>query len=317
MVLRALAMVMAMGARVDGLKFNPFSMSKNKLLGKLWEPVRGTSPGPPRSGACAAVDESGRTWLFGGYAEEADGSRAVVNDLWVYNGLDTEGSGGWSLAQPPSDDFKPGLLIDYSTRPRARLVSAAAVVEHELLVIGGTWGTESTPPPTISPPHTTTPTAPHPHPPQGWDPGLEGDGGEILEDVWALDLETQEWSKCESPLPRGSVDSYGGTIAEPMPHASHHHHPIPTQSTYRTTHGRRSQTLVSPRRVQRERCGGVPHVPMRGLGVGVGPKGASVQGAAHDGGSADVPGTACGCGEYEGGSASGWSAGWFGRRVGR
>jgi Kelch motif len=27
----------------------------------------------------------------------------------------------------------------------------------------------------------------------GWDPGLKRDGGEILNDVWALDLETLEW----------------------------------------------------------------------------------------------------------------------------
>ena len=56
----------------------------------------------------------------------------------VYDGPGTEGSeGGWSLVQPHADDYKRGLLIDYSTRPRSRLVSAAVVAEHELLVIGG------------------------------------------------------------------------------------------------------------------------------------------------------------------------------------
>ena len=134
----AAAILIAMGLGVvEGLQFNPFSMSKNKRAGKLWEPVGGTAP-PPRSGSCAAVDQNGRTWVFGGYAEEADGSRAVVNDVWVYDGPGAEGGeGGWSLAQPHADDYKRGLLIDYSTRPRSRLVSAAVVAEHELLVIGG------------------------------------------------------------------------------------------------------------------------------------------------------------------------------------
>lgn len=27
----------------------------------------------------------------------------------------------------------------------------------------------------------------------GWDPGFKRDGGEILNDVWALDLKTAEW----------------------------------------------------------------------------------------------------------------------------
>lgn len=31
----------------------------------------------------------------------------------------------------------------------------------------------------------------------GWDPGTKGDGGEILNDVWRLDLHAKLWSKAE------------------------------------------------------------------------------------------------------------------------
>lgn len=29
----------------------------------------------------------------------------------------------------------------------------------------------------------------------GWDPGMKQDGGEILNDIWTLDLKTAEWQE--------------------------------------------------------------------------------------------------------------------------
>ena len=36
----------------------------------------------------------------------------------------------------------------------------------------------------------------------GWDPETAGTGGQILDDVWALDLATRTWTEC-APMPRG------------------------------------------------------------------------------------------------------------------
>jgi hypothetical protein len=72
----------------------------------------------------------------------------------------------WECVQPatPRDDI---------SRPGPRLASASAVVGNKLLIFGG------------------------------WDPETAGTGGRILDDVWALDLGTLEWSRCAAPMPRG------------------------------------------------------------------------------------------------------------------
>ena len=115
---------------------------------------------PPRSGHTAAADANGNVWLFGGYAEYADGKpRDVVSDLWRYS------SGAWECIQPPAPRGD-------TSRPGPRLATACAVLDNELLMVGG------------------------------WDPEEAGTGGSILDDVWALDLETQKWSRC-APMPRG------------------------------------------------------------------------------------------------------------------
>ena len=38
----------------------------------------------------------------------------------------------------------------------------------------------------------------------GWDPGCKKDGGEILSDVWRLDLQTWEWKEMQ---PKASCDA--------------------------------------------------------------------------------------------------------------
>ena len=118
-MMKLLITAAAFPSLASALKFSPFSMSKKARLGELWKPLD-NGAAPPRSGSCAAVDEEGRTWLFGGYAEtESDGaiSRRVVNDLWLYeDDGDGDGGGKWEQLQPPSDDF--------SVRPRPRLAAA-------------------------------------------------------------------------------------------------------------------------------------------------------------------------------------------------
>jgi hypothetical protein len=57
--------------------------------------------------------------------------------------------------------------------PRARLVSAASVVGNKAYLFGG------------------------------WDPGNEGTGGEILDEVHELDLTTHSWKKLDCVLPDG------------------------------------------------------------------------------------------------------------------
>ena len=78
-------------------------------------------------------------------------------------------SSGWTLLQPPSSgNFQPG----------ARLASAAAATSDELLLFGG------------------------------WDPQVPGSGGVILDDVWSLDLKTNDWTRCAAAMPRGPTSRH-------------------------------------------------------------------------------------------------------------
>ena len=86
-----------------------------------WQPVPG-SVVPPRSGATASTDGAS-TWLFGGYAE-ADGERAVVNDLHRLDATAT----GWTRVRESAD----GADV-----PGPRLATASAVLDGEMLLFGG------------------------------------------------------------------------------------------------------------------------------------------------------------------------------------
>ena len=140
-------------------------------LSASWQPVPG-SVTPPRSGPTASTDGAS-TWLFGGYAE-ADGERAVVNDLHRLDATAT----GWTRLRESGDD---------ADVPGPRLATASAVVDGEMLLFGG------------------------------WDPQVPGTGGVILDDVWALDLASQKWTRCEAPMPGGPTSRHvavnvGGTL---------------------------------------------------------------------------------------------------------
>ena len=80
---------------------------------------------PPRSGATASTDGAS-TWLFGGYAE-ADGERAVVNDLHRLDATAT----GWARVRESAD----GADV-----PGPRLATASAVLDGEMLLFGGDTG---------------------------------------------------------------------------------------------------------------------------------------------------------------------------------
>ena len=46
---------------------------------------------------------------------------------------------------------------------------------------------------------------------------MPGTGGAILDDVWALELASQKWSRCEAPMPGGPTSRHvavnvGGTL---------------------------------------------------------------------------------------------------------
>jgi len=86
-----------------------------------WKPVPG-SVVPPRSGATASTDGAS-TWLFGGYAE-ADGERAVVNDL---HRLDATAAGWAQVRESANGADVPG----------PRLATASAVLDGEMLLFGG------------------------------------------------------------------------------------------------------------------------------------------------------------------------------------
>lgn len=140
-----------------------------------WQPAAASLPAasPPRSGATASGDQSGRIWLFGGYGEEDPKSRDVVSDLLQYEDGGEDG-GGWSQLQPSSGR-------DGSTgRPGPRLAGASAVSPsgEELLLFGG------------------------------WDPQEPGTGGIILDDVWSLSLADQSWKKCDLPMPGGPTSRH-------------------------------------------------------------------------------------------------------------
>ena len=140
-------------------------------LTATWQSVPG-SVTPPRSGPTASTDGKS-SWLFGGYAE-ADGERAVVNDLLRFESSEA----GWTRQQKSSDS---------TDVPGPRLATASAVLDGEMLLFGG------------------------------WDPQVAGTGGAILDDVWALDLATQKWSRCEAPMPGGPTSRHvavnvGGTL---------------------------------------------------------------------------------------------------------
>ena len=139
---------------------------------------------PPRSGGTAAADASGTTWLFGGYAEPENKPRAVVNDLLR---LDPDSGAEWQQLQEPLDVNIGDSGRVRTNRAGPRLASASAILGDEMLVFGG------------------------------WDPQEAGTGGVILDDVWALDLKKQTWSRCEEPMPRGPTSRHvacnvGGTV---------------------------------------------------------------------------------------------------------
>ena len=58
---------------------------------------------------------------------------------------------------------------------QVRLVSQTAVVGNSLYIIGG------------------------------WDPGHKRDGGDILSDIWKLDLETYAWEEVHPQVPSSSA----------------------------------------------------------------------------------------------------------------
>ena len=43
----------------------------------------------------------------------------------------------------------------------------------------------------------------------GWDPGFKKDGGEILSDVWRLDLQTWEWKEMQPKASSDAPDPHG------------------------------------------------------------------------------------------------------------
>jgi Galactose oxidase, central domain len=148
-----------------------------------WIPVHrdgsgGTLPQPRRSGHVSFRYDHGRpvtsrrpdVFTFGGYAEvdaKDPGSkeRFVVNDLWRWRQRqqqegDRTVEGGWfpvkigQRGATSDEEGAPAQTCDSSEAshalPRARLVSAAAVLDDYAYVVGG------------------------------WDPGVPGTGGEIL-----------------------------------------------------------------------------------------------------------------------------------------
>jgi hypothetical protein len=90
-----------------------------------WRPLKDARDvSPPRSGPTAASDGI-NTWLFGGYAEPANGPRSVVNDLLLFEGR------GWQQIQESTGAEKD------DSRPGPRLAAASAVADGELLIFGG------------------------------------------------------------------------------------------------------------------------------------------------------------------------------------
>ena len=80
-------------------------------------------------------------------------------------------NGSWEQLQEASCDSPADV-------PGARLASACVISDGELLIFGG------------------------------WDPQTPGTGGIILDDVWALDLSSQTWSRCATPMPRGPTSRH-------------------------------------------------------------------------------------------------------------
>ncbi len=103
----------------------------------------------PRSGAAAARLPSGDVLMFGGYTEEAAAAGGAPRRAATDEAwLFSAAAEAWRRLAPA-----PGAAA-----PRARLVAPLAVAAGAAFVLGG------------------------------WDPGSAGDGGEILGDIWRLDL---------------------------------------------------------------------------------------------------------------------------------
>ena len=116
-----------------------------------------------RSGATACPDaQHGGIYLFGGYREEISSEdnktpkRFVTNDVWYFNATTSQ----WSCLQQPSSSSD---VKDKTNIPGPRLCSASAMIDHEYFLFGG------------------------------WDPEQMGTGGQILDDIWALDTQTLHW----------------------------------------------------------------------------------------------------------------------------
>ena len=93
----------------------------------------------------------------------------------VVNDLWVHDADGWARVQDAC------ARDECADRPGPRLASASAVLGDELLLFGG------------------------------WDPQTPGTGGEILDDVWSLDLSTLAWSRCE-PMPRGPTSRHAAAV---------------------------------------------------------------------------------------------------------
>ena len=117
-------------------------------------------------------------YVFGGYAEVSDdptSSRHVVNDLWCW---DNAGGGGGGAGWQRVDDCTGDL-------PSARLVAAVATSGNSAYLIGG------------------------------WDPGVPGTGGTILDTCYQFDLHRHTWTRLQD-FPEGPTSRHvAATIRNP------------------------------------------------------------------------------------------------------
>jgi hypothetical protein len=141
-------------------------------------------PALPRSGAAAARLPSGDVLMFGGYTEEAAAPGAGGG---VPRRAATDEAWVFSATAEAWRRLAPA---PGAPAPRARLVAPLAVAAGAAFVLGG------------------------------WDPGAAGDGGEILGDIWRLDL-----GDASDPSSNGLEHARWERIAPagaPFPPASRH-----------------------------------------------------------------------------------------------
>jgi hypothetical protein len=147
-------------------------VSATAVKGWVWSvgPTTGTAPRVSGQAAAAAAASSSSSSTTTTTTDFQKNNPALL----LFGGL-TGAAGSPTTDQTWTYDKAKGrwdrLVETTASRPRQRMYAASAIVSDKFYLLGG------------------------------WDPGAPGSGGEFLDDIWCLDLQSKDWKKLDAKLP--------------------------------------------------------------------------------------------------------------------